>query len=229
MQSRPPSSSVRVLLLLSILLLHSLSLIKQCSGLQKVLVPAIYKEWVHKKPWWTEQHVQDKYNFSIFAYQKLNSSLPHYFQYNRGAECGVYLKYIVDHYDNFPDIAIFVHAKPHEHSQNWMHMLGCISPNATFMNINMNDMWITRSPSYWKGIEIWQEQCWRDTLQTTWDLLGNSTEFHRRLPVDKDIWMSAQCCNQFFISRDMIRRRPLHVWKHLLDIIGIQNACHLGR
>mmetsp|Transcript_15124 Transcript_15124/g.25220 ORF Transcript_15124/g.25220 Transcript_15124/m.25220 type:complete len:244 (+) Transcript_15124:33-764(+) len=204
-------------------ILHSYSL-------TKVLIPAVYKEWEHGKPEWaTNSEIQQKHNFSIFLYQKVNPDQPNYFEYNRGAECGTYLKYIVDHYDNFPDVAMFVHAKPEHHQKklNWLNMLHCISPNATYMNIN-DQSWVTRSPKSWRRIEQWTEQCWRDILQITWELKDDKNEFLKRLPPNQDIIMSAQCCNQFIISRDMIRKRPLHVWKDLLRIIGVDNACHLG-
>ena len=121
-------------------------------GFEKVLVPAVYKEWVTgKKPDWVDDPaILAKYNYSVFVYQKLDENAPNYFGFNRGAECGVYLKYIVDHYDNFPDVAVFIHAKPHEHQKNWLEMVGCISPNATFYHLNYGQSpWVTRTPSYW--------------------------------------------------------------------------------
>ena len=119
-------------------------------GFSKVLVPALYKEWTNGKPdWATDLTIQKKHNFTVFAYQKLDSNAPNYFGYNRGTETGVYLKYIVDHYHNFPDVAIFVHAKPHEHQANWLDMIGCISPTATWYNINYKSVWMDRNPDYW--------------------------------------------------------------------------------
>ena len=119
---------------------------------QKVLVPAFYKEWATTgKPDWVDSpEILAKYNYTVFAYQKLDENQPNYFSFNRGAECGVYLKYIVDHYHKFPDVAVFLHAKPHEHQKYWLNMVGCISPNATFYHINYEGSpWITRTPSYW--------------------------------------------------------------------------------
>ena len=117
----------------------------------KVLVQAVYKEWIKEKPHWvTDRAVQRKHNFTMFTYQKLDPNAPNYFAYNRGTETGVYLKYIVDHYDNFPDVAIFMHASPTDHRGNWLHMIRCINPNATWYNINHGPyLWITRSPDFW--------------------------------------------------------------------------------
>ena len=121
----------------------------------KVVVPAVYKEWIKDKPHWaTDPALQARHNYSVFTYQKLDPNAPHYFAHNRGTETGVYLKYIVDHYHEFPDVAIFLHSKPHEHQTNWLNMIGCISPNATWFNINYegshNAMWLVdRNPDYW--------------------------------------------------------------------------------
>ena len=108
----------------------------------------------------------------MFLYQKLNSSAPNYISTNRGCENGAYFNYIVDHYDSFPDIAIFVHgstpsfpyralnsnlipvirffcaAKPEEHQKHWLDMIPCIHPNATYININIGQD-ICRRTSNW--------------------------------------------------------------------------------
>ena len=46
--------------------------------------------------------------YSVYLYQRLDPSKPNFVK-NRGTEGGVFLRYIVDHYDSFPDVAIFVH------------------------------------------------------------------------------------------------------------------------
>ncbi len=72
-----------------------------------------------------------------------------------------------------------------------------------------------------------QEQCWRDVLQTVWEMNGKDEEFHQRLPANK-ITVSATCCNQFLLSRNTVHQRPLHVWKELFHIIAVQPTCHMG-
>ena len=108
---------------------------------EKVLVPAVYKEWYTAPPaWFKEGIIQKKYGFSTFLYQKLNKNKKNYIETNRGAEGGVFLKYIIDHYDRFPDIAIFVHSYPQQHQKDWIEMMNCIHPKATYMNINFQNM-----------------------------------------------------------------------------------------
>jgi hypothetical protein len=118
---------------------------------RKVVVPSVYKEWVKGRPdWATNVTLQQQYGYSVFQYQKLDPAGPHYLPFNRGTESGVYLRYIVDHYDDFPDVAIFVHAAPEDHQPKWLEHIGCISPTATYYNINNGyDRWMKRTPQYW--------------------------------------------------------------------------------
>jgi hypothetical protein len=110
---------------------------KNVKSFNKVVIPSVYKDWLNGQPdWVTNSAIQEKYNFSTFIYQKLNSSEPNYISTNLGTEGGVYLRYIVDHYDSFPDVAVFVHAFPGKHATNWLDRVGAISPNATYSSIN---------------------------------------------------------------------------------------------
>eukprot|EP01036_Dinobryon_divergens_P030327 gene30327-39556_t len=66
-------------------------------------------EFDRQRPHWMDPVVQEKYGMKVFLYQKLNASEPNYISTNQGSEAGVYLRYIVDHYHTFPDVAVFVH------------------------------------------------------------------------------------------------------------------------
>lgn len=210
------------------------------TSLTKVVVPSVYLEWNADRPAWTSESFQNDYDYSIFLYQKTNSSAPNYIRTNRGAEGGVYLRYIVDHYHNFPDFAIFVHAAPemHQRKYNWLDMVKCIRPRATY--VSLNSELLRRQPSDWYGIELFNfynqdtdrnihtmhmEQCWRDVLKLAWGYrYNNITEremFMKRVPKTKPIEISAPCCQQFILSRSIVLARPLETWKKLHSIIGI--------
>ncbi len=133
-----------------------LLIIYKVSALSKVIVPAVYKEWHKGQPeWMYNVTLQTKYNYTTFLYQKLNSSLPNYISTNRGTEAGVYLRYIVDHYDTFPDIAVFVHAHPKEHQEHWLEMIGCSSPQASYISINNKPLpHLCRDTHYWWGYRV---------------------------------------------------------------------------
>lgn len=117
------------------------------TSLTKVIVPSVYKEWDNGKPDWASLQMQARFNYSVFLYQKTNSSGTNYISTNRGTEGGVYLKYIVDHYDTFPDVAIFVHAEPEKHAVRWLDKINCIRSGATYFNFN--DNWIRRNVATW--------------------------------------------------------------------------------
>ena len=96
--------------------------------MNQVVVPAVYKEWTANTPevsiicfyeyylntriyiinmqWATSEKIQAQHNFTVFMYQKLDPSKSNYVV-NRGSEGGVYLRYIVDHYDDLPDIMVY--------------------------------------------------------------------------------------------------------------------------
>jgi hypothetical protein len=75
---------------------------------------------------------------------------------------------------------------------------------------------------------IWVEQCWRDILQVTLGLENNKTAFNLLFSPSHPMGVTFACCQQFFLSRAMVRRRPLSVWKKLLHIVNEQTVCHEG-
>ena len=193
----------------------------------KVIIPSIFKEYLTGLPsWLTDEALKTQYGYSTFMYQKIHPNESNYIGMNRGTEAGVYLRYIVDHYDNLPDVMIFVHAHPEHHQTHWLEMIGCINPNASYININFQNL--CRMSTNWKAIEIWVEQCWRDVLKIVWGLENDLVEFNKRVPTTAPIMVCFVVAQQFVISRAKVRERPLRVWKKLLQIIGEQPACHLG-
>lgn len=222
--------SYLLLVIVYISFLICISLIVEVVAFTKVLVPSVYHEFAppNYPPWVMDTDILAKYNYSVFLYQKRDPALPHYVR-NHGTEGGVYLKYIIDHYDNFPDVAIFVHGEPKHHQAHWLQILGCISPNATYTNINFG--MVERDSEYWyNGSSIYVEQCWKDMLKIAWNLEGkeNQAKFDELVPVNKPVFVRFHCCQQFLMSRDMVRKRPLSVWKKLFRIVNEQDVCHQG-
>lgn len=54
------------------------------------------------------------------------------------------------------------------------------------------------------------------------------TELNAIVPPTKPIKMCTVSGQQFLISRDQVRKRPLSVWKELQFVLSIQNVCHAG-
>lgn len=197
----------------------------------KVLIPAIYKEYDGKllPHWISNQTYLDEHGYSVVIYQKTDPSKPYYLKANRGSENGYYYRYIVDHYDDFPSVAVFVHGVPSDHQPHFLDMFHCISPNATYMNINFN-LRGYRTTENWPKSELWVEQCWRETLKVVWNLTRASDleEFHRRVPANKPVFVSCYFSQQFILSREMVLKRPLEVWKKLLHMLGEDEVCVHG-
>lgn len=84
-------------------------------AISKIIIPSVYNEWRNGFPdWIVDDSIKVKYNFSTFVYQKLDPQQPNYIG-NRGSESGVFLKFVVDHYFDFPDIAVReIHANQYD-------------------------------------------------------------------------------------------------------------------
>ena len=123
---------------------------------------------------------------------------------NSGNEASAYLKYIVDHYDDLPPYVAFVHG----HDKAWHMKNGGILQQldrlnldgVTFHTLNncFTQVWKAGDESY-------------DALQTYWP-----REFERWLgPLPTQL--CHDCCAQFVVSRDTIRKQPLAAYQSWLD------------
>ena len=82
-------------------------------GRSIVFVPAVFREnvtWIsYSSPTFSAPN-----NFSFVLYQRIDPT-DAFYSPNKGDEAGIYLQYIVEHYDSLPDWSIFVQARPWEH------------------------------------------------------------------------------------------------------------------
>lgn len=195
----------------------------------KVIVPAVYQEWNSGNPdWYTNETTKNSHGYTTFLYQKNDSTAPNYLASNRGCENAAYFKYIVDHYDNFPDIAIFTHAQPSDHNKKWLDYVKCVSPNASYFSINTHSICRESWNGLWAKDGIWLEQCIRDTLRIIWGKL-TVPELNAIASPKKSIKMCTVSGQQFILSRKTVRRRSRSVWKELQYILSVQNVCHAGK
>lgn len=103
---------------------------------------------------------------------------------------------------------IFLHGRPEEHQKHWLNMIACIHPNASYININFQNA--CRTTSNWAPIEIWVEQCWRDVLRIVWNLENDTAAFNLKLPITSPIMVCFVVSQQFLISREKVRSKPLN-------------------
>jgi len=94
-----------------------------------VVVPAVYREWLSpaRPPAWLV------YQAVVYLYQRLNASAP-CFALNSAFESGVFLRFIVDHYNHLPAHAAFLQAdwfamrkaQPFPYTPFDLWQLGCV-------------------------------------------------------------------------------------------------------
>jgi hypothetical protein len=157
----------------------------------------------------SRMHNLHRYDTAAPMYQRRHPEMPGYVP-NHGYEGGVYLKFIVDYYDNLPDVAVFLQADA-DGIEDLRGKLGAVvaDPDAVSYqpinvgtDFNLHDVYIYKRDPYqdwWsqtsmRGIE----QCWRSVAG--W--------FGHSWPADEVPQVSLYCCNYFAVSKANIRRVP---------------------
>jgi hypothetical protein len=130
---------------------------------------------------------------------------------NKGHEAMVYLTYIIDNYEDLPDISIFMHA----HRYTW-HNIDLLDNDAAEMVKTLSSEHVIRK-GYVNLRCAWAPGC------PGW-LHPGTTEFNEERPEEVEIagaWMelfpgvnipselSQPCCSQFALSRERVLSRPL--------------------
>ena len=187
-----------------------------------VIIPAAYDEFVADTPGWMRELLTSEKR-SLFLYQRMDTAKAHW-AHNIGFESGIYLRFIVDHYDNLPEVMVMVHGIPDGHNPRWREWTGCLRPNMTYTSLNTE--WVedrsidAEAPSLaFSPYQHWTEQCMRDVL----DLIGTPAQPKQALS------FRTYCCAQFAVHRDVIRRRPKALWQELYSRFGAPpGICHKG-
>ena len=163
------------------------------SGL--VLVPAM---WVHSYPasaWHTE--------FDTCAYQRHDPSAPAYVP-NLSYEAGIYLRYIVDHYDRLPELIVFIQedAGPDE-----LDRIRCLQrSNASswgWSPVTLHDYWQ-------RGPEIWKNICEED-VHSCW--VGLASDFGIALPTAALPRVGMYGRSNFAVTGARLRETPLAAFR----------------
>lgn len=134
---------------------------------------------------------------------------------NKGHEAMVYLTYIIEHYDDLPDVSLFFHP----HKVTWHNNI-LLNYDTAFTIQSLSDERVTRE-GYFNarchhdpGCPDWLHL---DRPEEEWDLVKKNEERY----FTSDLWhelhpgvpppasLSQPCCAQFAVSRDRIRTRPL--------------------
>jgi hypothetical protein len=143
-------------------------------------------------------------------------SAPYHPPKNKGHEVMVYLTYIIDHYDNLPDVSIFLHA----HQWTW-HNDDVLGSNAAELvkRLSRPRVWregfVNMRCTWYPGCPDWMHpgETKEDNQKPEEVLLAKS--WSELFPLDKVPAVLAQpCCAQFALSRERIQALPhaQYVW-----------------
>ena len=163
---------------------------------------------------WALQQVAD---LCIIPYAHLdNSTRSRAFEAvpNRGREASVYLRFIIDHYDNLPDATLFLHGhySPGWHSTNIAEIVRHLRWELPYANVNYNPdggTWVTLEDQEGTGLR----KLYND-VRDVWPELFAAVSGVPSLPAGGVL--SQHCCAQFLLSRDNIRRHPVAWYEQAL-------------
>lgn len=152
-------------------------------------------------------------NINIMIYDKVTPSNPLNIPVNKGNEASVYLKYIVDFYDDLPEFTFFMHDEEYA----WHHTGSIIdkyyeAKNSNKLYYNVNDKCL------WDKCEIIKPNIYKILLQWYDKFIEPYIPF-ARVPNNKDFTYGYRGSAQFLVHRDIISKLPKKFYQDLYDWI----------
>jgi len=154
-------------------------------------------------------------NIKVMVYDKENNDNPYNVPVNKGNEASVYLKYIIDHYDNLSEFTYFIH----DEEYSWHHSGSIIDKfkeakdsKEKYYNINHFE---------------WKEALRRDHYEEYLKFYNEIIEEY--IPLKKvpngeiDLRLGYKGCAQFLVHRDLIRCLPKEFYIKLYNWIMTTN------
>jgi len=158
-------------------------------------------------------------NIDILIYDKENPDNEYNIQVNKGNEASVYLKYVIDFYNELPEYSFFIHDEEYA----WHHSGSIIDKyieakqaNQSYYNVNdnaPNQFEFLKNDDYNKII-FNDENWWNDFLVWYNIFIGNYVIFDK---IDK--FKIFRCCAQFLVHRDSIKKLPIDFYQNLYNWI----------
>ncbi|KAK4504060.1 hypothetical protein PRZ48_004975 [Zasmidium cellare] len=148
---------------------------------------------------------------------------------NKAKEATPYLTYLVDHYDTFPDVAVFIHSHRNGWPAAWhndakgydaINMLNQLKMEAVldrgFVNLRCigdpgcpAEIQLNRNPpEQSRHAEIAYPYVYGDFFNMTVD------QVRQQVPI-----IATPCCAQFAVSREQVRKRPKAEYERFLQLI----------
>jgi hypothetical protein len=143
-------------------------------------------------------------------YDKENPESEYNIPVNKGNEASVYLKYIIDHYDNLPEFTFFIHDDEYawHHSGSIVDQFNeAVSSNKLYYNINDKCVLGSIIPNEWyHSILIWY-----------------NIYIEKYIPINslpnKDWTQHHRGSAQFLVHKSLITKLPLEFYKDLYQWI----------
>ena len=166
---------------------------------------------------WMDEHLPDDVQRAVYVVD--DPKAPLHPPKNKGHEVMVYLTYIIDHYDELPDIAIFMHA----HQVAW-HNADLFNMDASEMIRRLSPERVTRE-GYMNMRCQWSPGCpdWMHPGETTEDPYKTeevliAKAWAELFPLDKvpDV-LATPCCAQFAVSRQRMQAIPKATYVYYRD------------
>lgn len=157
--------------------------------------------------------INNNKNVHILVYDKENPNNPLNIPVNKGHEASVYLKYIIDYYDNLPDYTFFIH----DEEFSWHHSGSIIDKyreavmsNEKYYNINDKAHWnkpFSIHPDIYKALLDWYDCYIEEYIPIS------------KVPNNIDFIYNYYGCAQFLIHKDLIRNLPKEFYVRLYNWI----------
>jgi len=152
-------------------------------------------------------------NINVLIYDKENPNNPLNIPVNKGNEASVYLKYIIDNYDNLSDFTFFMH----DDEYTWHHSGSIIdkfneavASNQMYYNINNNCHWNTHNSinkDHYKDLLKWYDEYIEKYIPIS------------KVPNNSDFIYSYLGSAQFLVHKDLIKNLPKEFYKNIYDWI----------
>ena len=169
-------------------------------------------------------------SFTFVVYQRLDPTAPNYSP-NHAHEAGVYIQFILEHYDHLPQQTLFAQDMYADHNPELLGWAACTKPDAAYSPMTAVRL-LRRGLIEWKlasnltkvsmpGLEAIVEQCWRNFL----DVFGKS----RLLPPQVTPTVGYYQGALFLASRDRLRAFPRSTYARAHKLAaGGDGRCHHG-
>ena len=170
-----------------------------------VVVPAF---WIKPRMPWLD-------GFNTCIYQRHSENAPSYV-INKANEAGVYLRYIVDHYENLPQVVAFVQDDTDE---DFGQRIGSLREDLDWG-------WAPLDPKSFvsnRNLDIWRSQKNVDMVHACWVELGSI--FGVNIPTTSDPIVSFYCCANFALTSTQIRKHPRSAYLEAYYKLVLRSSC----